>query len=74
MHHPRLIEPGRTQRQVERGGNVAGLHCGAQLPGHDVAREVVEHGRQVVPAPAEYPSGVGRRGLMLPFYDGCRSG
>ena len=49
MHHPRLIEPGRTQRQVERGGDVAGLHRSAELPGHDVAREVVEHGRQVVP-------------------------
>ena len=36
-HHPRLIEPSRTQRQVKRGGDVAGLHRRAQLPGDDVA-------------------------------------
>ena len=33
LHHPRLIEPGRSQRQIERSGDVTGRHRGAQLRG-----------------------------------------
>ena len=40
LPHPPLIDPSRTQRHVERGGDVAGLHRGAQLPGDEVAGEV----------------------------------
>jgi len=40
LPHPPLIEPSCTQRQVKRGGDVSGLHRGAQLPGDDVAGEV----------------------------------
>jgi hypothetical protein len=68
-----LVESRRFQCQVEGGGNVAGRHRGAQLPGDDVAREVVENGRQIEPAPADdleigevgLPELVGRRGLVL---------
>jgi hypothetical protein len=31
---------------------IGSRHGGAQLPGHDVAREVVGHGGQIEPAPA----------------------
>ena len=41
------------QRHFERGGDVLGLHRGAQLPGDDVAGEVVEDRRQVEPSPAD---------------------
>ena len=69
----RLVEARGLQRQVQRGGDVLGLHGRAQLPGDDVAREVVEHGRQIEPAPADdlqigevgLPELVGRRGLVL---------
>ena len=36
-HDRDLIEPRGRQCQVERLGDIAGLHGGAQLPGHDVA-------------------------------------
>src|SRR6266576_3528678 len=48
-----LVEPCRIQRHFERGGDVLGLHRGAQLPGDDVAGEVVEDRRQVEPSPAD---------------------
>src|SRR5215207_2482249 len=47
-----LIEPGGRQRQVERLSDIGGPHRGAELPGDDEAREVVEHGREIVPPPA----------------------
>ena len=46
-----LVQSASLQRQVEGGGDILGPHVGAQLPGEDVAREVVKHGRQVEPAP-----------------------
>ena len=39
-----------------------------QLPGQDVAREVIEHGRQIEPAPTDHPQ-VGKVGL--PELIGC---
>ena len=58
---------------VERGGDVGSAHRGAEPPGDDVAREVVEHRRQIVPAPAGdlevgevgLPELVDRGGLVL---------
>ena len=32
---------------------ISGRHGGAQLPGQDVAREVIEHGGQIELAPAD---------------------
>ena len=48
-----LSSPEAVQRHFERGGDVVGLHRGAQLPGDDVAGEVVEYRRQVEPSPAD---------------------
>ena len=46
-----LIDPGRCQRQIERGRDVQvqGLHGGAEVPGDSEAREVIEHGREIAP-------------------------
>ena len=46
MHDSDAIKTRGRERQVERGSNVIGAHGGTQLPGHDVAREVVEYGRR----------------------------
>ena len=32
-----LVQTCGLQRQLEGGGDILGLHCGAQLPGEDVA-------------------------------------
>ena len=52
MHDGDVIKARCRQCLVERGRDVGGAHRGTKPPGHDVAREVVEHGRQIVPAPA----------------------
>jgi len=73
MNDGHLIEPGRGQRQIERGGHVLRLHCGAEPPGDNEAREIVQHGGEIVPTPARnlevgevgLPELVGRRGLVL---------
>ena len=41
---PGLVERRGLQCHFERGGDVLGLHRGAQLPGDDVAGEVVKKG------------------------------
>ena len=50
LPHRRAIAARRHERQVQRVGDVLGLHGGAQLPGDDVTGEVVEDGGQVKPA------------------------
>jgi hypothetical protein len=65
--------PDAAKRQIERGGDVVSAHRGAELPGDDEAGEVVEHGREIIPAPAGdlqvgevgLPELVGRRRLVL---------
>ena len=47
-----VVQTRGRQRLVERGRDVGGTHRGTEPPCHDVTREVVEHGREVVPAPA----------------------
>ena len=59
--------------ELQGVGDVVGPHGGAQLPRDDVAREVVEDGRQIEPAPADdleigevgLPELVGGGGLVL---------
>ena len=46
-----LVEAGCLQRQLKCCGHIRGRHGGTELVGHDVAREVVEHGREIVPSP-----------------------
>ena len=48
MHDGGAIEAGGRERLVERGRDVGGAHRGTKPPGHDVTREVVEHGRQII--------------------------
>ena len=75
MNDGHLIEPGRGQRQIERGGDVLRFHRRTELPGDNEAREVVQHGGEIAPAPARdleigevgLPELVGRRGLVLEF-------
>ncbi len=45
-----VIKARGRERQVERGSNVLSAHGGTELPGRDVAREVVKHGREIVPS------------------------
>jgi hypothetical protein len=40
-----LIEPGRMERQAQGLGDVRRGHRVAELPGHNVAREIIEYGR-----------------------------
>ena len=53
MQHRGAVATRSRQGEVQRVGDVLGSHVGAQLPGDDVAREVVEHGRQIHPAPPD---------------------
>ena len=73
MSDGHLIKRGGRQRQVEGFGDVLGPHVRAELPCHDEPGEVVEHGREIVPAPADdlqvsevrLPELVGSHGLVL---------
>src|SRR6476661_2830314 len=42
MCHVDLVQPRCLQSQLQGVGNILGFHRGAELPGNDVAREVVE--------------------------------
>ena len=78
MCHVDLVQPRCLQSQLQGVGDVLGLHRGAQLPGNDVAGEVVEHGRQIEPTPASHlqisevglPKLVQRRRLVLELVGG----
>ena len=47
VQHGGTVAASRRERHVQRVGDVLGPHIGAQLPRDDIAREVVEHGRQI---------------------------
>jgi hypothetical protein len=49
----RLFAARCGKREFQRGGDVADGHAGTELPGDDVAREIVEHCGQVEPALAD---------------------
>ena len=53
MDDPHTVHPGLGPGQVERLGHVRRLHRRPKRPRQDVARVIVEHGRQVVPAPPD---------------------
>jgi len=64
-----LIAAGCLEGQFQRVGDIACRHCGAQLPGNNVSREVVQNGAQVEPAPTN-DLDVGE--VRLPhLVDGC---
>ena len=52
MHDPDLVDPRFGSGQVQRLHHVDGLHRRPEHPGDDVARVVIQHRREVVPAPA----------------------
>ena len=76
--HPHPVEPRGGQCRIQGGSDILGLHRGAEPPGHHEAGEVVEHGGQVVPAPAgnleigevRLPELVRGRGLVGEFVGG----
>lgn len=48
-----LIAAGRLEGQFQRVGDIACRHCGAQLPGNNVSRKVVQNTGEVIPDPAD---------------------
>ena len=44
MSDAHLTAASRDERLLQRAGDIAGGHRGAELPGNDVAREVVQDG------------------------------
>ena len=52
MSSPHPFEPGTRQRLLKRFLDVGRCYGWGQLPRQDMARVVVEHGGQVIPAPA----------------------
>src|SRR6266496_6822894 len=53
LTNPPRLHASRPVHPSSRIGHVGCRHGGAQLPGQDVAREVIEHGGQIEPAPAD---------------------
>ena len=71
-----LIKPCGSERHLQSIGDIVGLHRRTQLPGHDVAREVIEDRRKVEPASTSHlqvreiglPELVWRRRLVLELF------
>jgi hypothetical protein len=87
VQHRGAVAAGSRQGEVQRVGHVLGPHVGAKLPGDDVAREVVEHRRQIHPAPPNdlevgkiglphlvRPGGFGVERIGGFHHDVCRAG
>jgi hypothetical protein len=68
-----VVEAGGRQGEIEGGSHVLGPHGRPEFSGDDEAGEVVEHGGEIIPAPADdlevgevgLPELIGRRGLVL---------
>src|SRR3954454_4234305 len=68
-----VVEAGSRQGAIEGGCYLLGPHGRTEFPGDDETGEVVEHGGEIIPAPADdleagevgLPQLVGRRGLVL---------
>ena len=75
MDDANLIESGRVEHPVKRILHNTHHHAHAKLRGHDVEQEVVQHGGEIEPAPADdlqigkvdLPQLAGRGGLMVAF-------
>jgi hypothetical protein len=52
LHDGDVVEAGGCECLVEDGRDVGGAHGGPRPAGHDVSGEIVEHSRQIIPAPA----------------------
>ena len=64
MHDIGVIQCCFCQREVERILDICCGHVCAQLPADDVAREIVQNGRQIHPAPTDDLE-VGKIGTIL---------
>ena len=51
LDHLDMLDPGFCDGHIQRVFHVLGLHGPAELPGDDIAREVVHHRRQIIPTP-----------------------
>ena len=54
LDHLDMLNPGFDDGPIQRVFHVLGLHGPAELPGDDIAREVVHHRRQIIPAPVDH--------------------
>src|SRR5665213_3246940 len=52
MDNPSLVTAGDCESKIQRVGHVLRLHRRAQLPGDDVAREVIQYRTEIETAPA----------------------
>ena len=53
MLHADLLDTGQVEGEGQGILDVGGGHGWGPSPGDDVARKVVQHGTQIVPAPAD---------------------
>ena len=53
VQHCGAVAARGLQGHIQRVGDILGPHVGAELPGDDVAREVVEYCRQIHPSPSD---------------------
>ena len=53
MHDSGPVAAGCFQRQFQRGGDILGLHRGAELSGDDVTAVIVEDRAEIEPAPSD---------------------
>ena len=87
VQHRGAVAAGSCQGEVQRVGHILGPHVGAQLPGDDIAREVVEHGGEIHPAPPDdlevgkiglphlvWPGGLGMERISRFHHDIGRAG
>ena len=78
MNHIGLVATRCLQGELQGLGDVAACHAGAQLPGDHIAREVIQNGGQIHPAPANdlqvrkigLPLLIDGRGLVLELTGG----
>ena len=73
MPDPDVPQAGTAQGDGQGVRDIGRGHGGTQFPGQDVAREVIEHGRQIEPTPPDHtqiseiglPELIGCGGLVL---------
>jgi len=71
LDHLDMLDPRFCDGHVQRVSHVLRLHGPAELPGDDIAREVVHHRRQIIPALADHLQ-LGKIRLPELVRPGCR--
>ena len=49
-----LVDPGRIYGQIQSPDDIVAGHGCKELPGNDVVAVIIQNGREIVPAPADY--------------------